>query len=254
VDTATGPLAVLAVDRALDEEPEIVEAAVVAARLAIENDQLHSELRAQLTQLQGATARLAQAAETERRRIERDLHDGAQQRLLAVSIALASAAQADRTTSPDAARQVFAAAGQQLHQAIHELRELARGIHPVILSQGGLAPALQALAARATVPVEVRCADDRYPEVVEAAAYYIVAEAVTNAMRHARASVIRVDVTTDGDEVVVEIVDDGVGGATMDAGSGLRGLADRATAVGGRLTVHSTPGRGTAVIARLPCA
>ena len=245
--------AVIVADPALTEESELLEAAVASARLALENESLHAEVLAQLSQLRAAAARILNAGEQERRRIERDLHDGAQQRLLAVSLKLASARQGMDDPRDAATRQLLAEAGAQLNEAVTELRELARGIHPVLLVQEGLAPALQALAERATVPVEVTCVERRFPEPIEATGYFIVGEALTNVMRHAKATRVRVDVQVLDSELAISINDDGVGGATADLGSGLRGLADRLAAIGGRLSLTSPSGGGTTLNATLPC-
>jgi signal transduction histidine kinase len=243
------PLAVLIADQAVSDEPRLVDAVVAAGRLTIENERLEAEVRSQLVQLRSAAARLVDAGEHERRRIERDLHDGAQQRLLALSLSLASARQQDA----GAQAEVLDRAGAELQQAITELRELARGIHPVLLAQGGLAAALQALAERSPLPVEVSCPRERWPEAVEATAYFVASEAVTNAMRYAHAGVVEIKVTTTGDMVCLSAADDGIGGAEQSRGSGLRGLADRVTALGGRLEVESGAG-GTTIKATLPCA
>jgi signal transduction histidine kinase len=192
------------------------------------------------------------AADAERRRLERNLHDGAQQRLVSLALDL-RAVEAHLTNDPDAARRKLASAREELALALEELRDLARGMHPAVLRHRGLGPALNALAARAPEPVRVAALPgERLPEPVEAAAYYVVAEALTNVSRHARATSVTVSVTRTGDRARIEVRDDGSGGADPGHGSGLRGLADRLEALGGRLELHSPPGAGTALIGELP--
>ncbi len=245
--------ALVVTDLAVSEESELLDAAVASARLALENESLHAEVLAQLSQLRAAAARILSAGEHERRRIERDLHDGAQQRLLAVSLKLASARQDMNDPRDAATRELLADVGVQLNEAVTELRELARGIHPVLLVHEGLASALQALAERAAVAVEVTCTERRFAEPIEATAYFIVGEALANVMRHAQATQVRVDVHIQDGHLVISVDDDGVGGAAPDLGSGLRGLADRLAAMDGRLSVTSPRGGGTTLIATLPC-
>ena len=253
VHGAEEPVAVLVHDAALAEEPELVDAVAAAARLALENQRLHAELRVQLDEVRASRARIVAAGDAERRRLERDLHDGAQQRLLALGIALqlARAELPERTASAD---ELLGDAEQELQEALHELRELARGIHPAILTDGGLTPALRTLAERTPIPVSVVATDRRLPPAVETASYFIVSEALANVVKHARASRAHVAVSADANNVVVEVEDDGVGGADVARGSGLRGLQDRVHALGGRLIVESKPGSGTSVRAELPCA
>jgi signal transduction histidine kinase len=197
-------------------------------------------------------ARITAAADHERRRLERDLHDGAQQRLVSLALVL-RAVEAQLVNDPEAARHQLAGAREELALALDELRDLARGIHPAVLRDRGLAPALDALAARAPVTVElVALPRERLPEPVETAAYYLVAEALTNVARHAGATVVTVGVTRTGDRVRVEVRDDGAGGADTGRGSGLRGLADRLEGLGGSLEVDSPPGAGTTLIGELP--
>jgi PAS domain S-box-containing protein len=203
-------------------------------------------------QLAASRARVVQAADAERRRLERNLHDGAQQRLVALAL-MVRLAERRLATDANASRELLAKASTEFEQALAELRELAQGLHPVILTERGLAPALSALAARAPVPVDLTIGlDDRLPEPVEVATYYVVAEALTNVAKYARASAARVSVERADGEVVVMVADDGIGGADGAAGSGLRGLADRVEALGGRLEVRSPAGAGTTVRARLP--
>ena len=197
-------------------------------------------------------ARVIAAADAERRRLERNLHDGAQQRLVSLALAL-RAVEAQLTTDPEAARRQLASAREELTLALEELRDLARGIHPAVLRQQGLGPALKVLAARTPVTVRVAALPgERLPEPVETAAYYLVAEALTNVARHAHASVATVSVTRTGERARIEVRDDGTGGADTRHGSGLRGLADRLEALGGCLELDSPPGAGTTLIGELP--
>jgi signal transduction histidine kinase len=251
----SGPLAVMMVDETVLQEPALLQAAGAMARLALENERLQAEVRSQLVQLRSTTARLVEAGQDARRRIERDLHDGAQQRLLALSMTLGQA-RARAAGSADSQIQAFLeTAAIDLQHAITELRELARGIHPMLLTQEGLGSALRALAERAPLPVLVSTFADRFPDTVEATVYFFPTEAVTNAGRHSRASVVKIDITVEDDELIVRARDDGVGGvdAAPPGGSGLVRLRDRVIAVGGRMTVSSPAGGGTTLMARLPC-
>jgi PAS domain S-box-containing protein len=203
-------------------------------------------------ELAASRRRIVAAGDAERRRLERNLHDGAQQRLVGLAVTL-RLAERRLDADPPAARALLHAAGAELEQALAELRELARGLHPAVLTERGLGPAIEALATRAPVPVEVRgTASERLPPGVEAAAYYVVAEALANVAKYAQASAVDVDVRPDDGQLVVTIADDGVGGADPSHGSGLRGLADRVEALGGRLEVRSPAGAGTTLCARLP--
>jgi PAS domain S-box-containing protein len=212
---------------------------------------LNAELHARLDELAASRARIVNAGDVERRRLERNLHDGAQQRLVTLSLSL-RVALAKLDADPAAARAALAQARDELAVALDELRELARGLHPAILSERGLRAAVETLADRAPVPVEAEIADERLPEPVEAAAYYLVAEALTNATKYARASSVRIRVAENDGIVIVEVSDDGVGGADPATGSGLRGLADRVEALGGSLEVVSPPGAGTSLRAEIP--
>jgi signal transduction histidine kinase len=193
------------------------------------------------------------AADQTRRRIERDLHDGAQQRLVSLALAL-RAAEAAVPPEQEQLRSELAQTAEGLTGVLEDLQEMSRGIHPAILSRGGLGPALKALARRSAIPVELDVrANGRLPEAVEAAAYYVVSEALTNAAKHANASVVHVAVDARGDEVVALTVrDDGVGGADPARGSGLIGLRDRVEALGGTMEVDSAAGRGTLLRVRIP--
>jgi signal transduction histidine kinase len=247
------PLAVLIHDRSLLEDPGLVQSVGAAVRMAVENERLRARLEEQLAEVRASRARIVAAADEERRRVERDLHDGAQQRLLTLSLALRVArSQASGREDPDL-QETLAGADEELRQALAEIRELARGIHPVVLSRAGLAAALRSLAERASVPVEITGApSDRYPAPVEAAVYFVVSEALANVGKHARASRAAVSVSTSDDVLRVEVSDDGVGAATTSGGSGLLGLRDRVSALGGWLRVDSPPGEGTTVSAEIP--
>jgi signal transduction histidine kinase len=212
-------------------------------------------LRASVAEVRASRARLVDAADAERRRVERDLHDGAQQRLVSLAMALRLAqVRLGEDADPELAA-TLQAASAELRQALAELRDLARGIHPAMLSEQGLRTALEALVMRTPLPVRIAaCPDGRLPERVEVAAYYPVAEALTNTLRHAHAARAAIDVRRCDTRLCVEVRDDGVGGACEAGGSGLRGLADRVAAAGGSLTVTSPRGEGTTLFAELPCA
>jgi signal transduction histidine kinase len=215
-----------------------------------ENVRLDAELRERLEELRESRARIVRAGDEERRRIERDLHDGAQQRLVSLALQLRLA----RSKASGEAAELLDEALEELAAATAELRELARGIHPAILSDRGLDAAVRALAARAPVPVEVRgIPEERLPAAVETAAYFVVAESLTNVARYAGAEHAEVAVARANGSVVVEVHDNGCGGADPASGSGLRGLADRVAALDGRLEVDSPAGAGTTVRARIPC-
>ena len=210
------------------------------------------QLQARVEALQASRDRAVDSAEAERRRIERDLHDGAQQRLVALAMDLGMA-RAKLETDPAAATALVGEAHEEAKRALAELRDLARGIHPAVLADRGLDAAISALAARSPVPVEVDVATGRLPGPVESAAYFVVAEALTNAAKHARAAEIGVRIARHRDLLIVEVIDDGVGGADPAKGTGLRGLADRVAAVDGRLAITSPPGGPTVIRAELPC-
>jgi PAS domain S-box-containing protein len=213
---------------------------------------LNAELHARLEDLAASRARIVTAGDVERRRLERNLHDGAQQRLVALSLTL-RLVRARLDSDPDAARAALAGADDELALALAELRELARGLHPAVLTDRGLRAAVETLASRAPVPVEIgEIPDGRLPEPVEAAAYYLIAEALTNVTKYAGASSVRVRVAATDSRVLVEVADDGVGGADPARGSGLRGLADRVEALGGSLEVLSPAGAGTSLRAEIP--
>jgi len=241
-------LAVLVYDPAVErEDPGRVAAVGSVARLALENERLAAQVRAQLEEVRASRTRIVEAQDAERRRIERDLHDGAQQRLVALAMRLDQA-----RASTSGASELIDATTVELLAAIREVRDLARGVHPPILTDAGLAAAIEALAERTPFPVAIEAPEQRYPAEVEAAAYFVVAEGLTNIARYAEASAARVVVRNDGQRLVVRVTDDGRGGADPGSGTGLRGLADRLAAIGGELTVTSEPGSGTTLQATLP--
>jgi len=238
-------------DAALDTGPELVQAAAAAAALALDNERLKADLRARVEELRVSRVRIVEAADAARRRLERDLHDGAQQQL--VSLALDLRLLKSRVRDTDAEPLVDGLA-EKLAVALGELRELARGIHPAILSDRGLGPAIEALASRVPVSVESEVdIDERLSEPIEAAAYFVVAEALTNIVKYAQATKARVSVRRRADVVTVVVDDDGVGGARIGAGTGLRGLQDRLAALDGSLSIDSPGGGGTRLRARIPC-
>jgi PAS domain S-box-containing protein len=211
-----------------------------------------TERERHLQEIRASRARLVEAQDAERRRLERNLHDGAQQRLVSLSLAL-RLAQAKLAADPEGAGDILGAAGDELTLALAELRELARGIHPAMLTDRGLGAAVESLATRAPVPIEVTAMpDERLPAPVEAAAFYVISEALANIGKYAQASVARISVTSVDGHAVVEIADDGVGGADLGRGTGLRGLVDRVEALDGRLEVESPVGEGTRIVAEIP--
>jgi signal transduction histidine kinase len=245
-------IATLVYDASLDDDPELVDAVCAAAGIALENERLHAETQARLAEVQASRERIVAAGDAERRRLERNLHDGAQQRLVALSLQLRLLQGRIRAEDPSA-QELASTASEQLAQSLQELRELARGIHPGVLNHG-LAAALESLATRSPVATTVSYdAEDRLPEPVELAAYFVASEALANVAKYAEATAVTVRVWHTGDRAVIEIADDGVGGADEAGGSGLRGLADRVAALDGRLHVVSPAGAGTVVTAELPC-
>jgi signal transduction histidine kinase len=210
------------------------------------------QLRARVDDLRDARQRIIAAADAERRRIERDLHDGAQQRLVAVALTL-GLAESQLESDPAGAARLIASAREEAQLAIKELRDLAHGIHPAVLSERGLVAAVEALATRAPVPVEVngRPAVPLDP-AVEAAAYYVTAEALTNVAKYAHANVASVEISVDDGRLCVEVRDDGRGGADLDSGTGLRGLRDRVDALDGEFELDSPAGVGTTVRVEIP--
>jgi signal transduction histidine kinase len=246
-------IAALVYDASLDDDPELVEAVSAAAAIALENEQLHAESDARMAELQASRERVITAGDTERRRLERNLHDGAQQRLVALAMQL-RLLQGQIRKDPSTAEALVTTATDELAQSLEELRELARGLHPAVLDHG-LEAALESLASRSPVPATVSYEAAGTPsEPVALAAYFVASEALTNVAKYAGATVAQVRVSRDARRLVVEVADDGVGGADAARGSGLRGLSDRVAALDGRLIVVSPPGQGTSVRAELPCA
>jgi signal transduction histidine kinase len=244
--------AVLIYDRSLDDDPELVEAVSGAAAIALENQQLHVEAEHQLAEVRASRERVIFAADAERRRIERNLHDGAQQRLVTLALQL-SLIERRIHHDPSSAERLLTSASGELALSLEELRELARGIHPAALDQG-LDVALEALARRSDVPTTVAYEPGpRLPEAVALAAYFVASEALANVAKYAHASAASVRLRRTETGASIEITDDGVGGADHARGSGLRGLADRVEALGGRLRVSSPHGAGTVITAELPC-
>jgi len=248
------PIAVLLHDPVLEHNAELVRSVCAAASLALENERLQAELRARLVELQASRARLVEATDVERRRIERDLHDGTQQRLVSIAMSL-GLLESKLPAQEPAARPLVREAREALALALEELRELTHGINPPLLTERGLPDALEQLCRRAALPTRLDTSlEKRLPDQIESAAYFVVSEALTNAAKHSHGSEITVIARHQGDKLTVEIDDDGIGGAVTAGGSGLRGLADRVEALGGRFTVSSPPGRGTTLRAEIPCA
>ena len=226
----------------------------IRTALTAENEQLTAELRAKVEELRASRARIVEAGYAERRRVERDLHDGAQQRLVALTMSL-RLVRSKLDSDPAGAAELLDEALGELGEATVELRELARGIHPAVLTDRGLGAALAGLADRSPVPVEIaETPAERLPTGVESATYFVIAEALTNVARYAKADGATVRVARRNGAVEIEVADDGVGGADPAAGSGLRGLEDRVAALDGELAIESPRGGGTRVRARIPCA
>jgi signal transduction histidine kinase len=249
------PLAAILHDPAVADDPELVAAVGAAVRLAVENDRLSEEVSAQLAEVRASRSRIVEAADAERRRVERNLHDGAQQRLVALGLALR---RAQSEIPPEAGPELTATLDEvsaQLRTALAELRDLAQGIHPAVLTEAGLAAALRSLAHDSNVPVSLRLGVlEALSPSVEASAYFVAAEALANVAKYAEASSVEITAEADDGQLRIEIADDGRGGADPRVGTGLRGLADRVAALGGRFDVLSPPGQGTRVVARIPIA
>ncbi|GIG91107.1 sensor histidine kinase [Plantactinospora endophytica] len=253
IDRGTEPIAILVHDRALAEEPELIEATCAAAGLALENERLTADLRARLRQLADSRLALLRAGEAERRRLERDLHDGVQQRLLAIPLTLGLAESVLRT-DPDRAVPLIAEARSGTLAILAELRALTQGLHPPLLTERGLPGAVRELAALSPVPLKLPDElPDRLPAEVETTAYYVVAEALANVTKHAAAATAELRLDRHDGRLVVEVRDDGRGGADPAGGTGLRGLADRVAVAGGSFELVSPAGGGTRVRAVLPC-
>ncbi|HEX2785885.1 MAG TPA: histidine kinase [Ilumatobacteraceae bacterium] len=245
-------VAVLLHDASLNDEPELLDSVVAAAGIALQNMRLQAELRARVGELAGSRARVIEAGQKERQRLERDLHDGAQQRLVALSLELSLLQEQlggdhDLTTRLDGAK-------RQIAVSLAELRDVAHGLHPAVVSGHGLVVALEELAAHSPVPIRLTIEiEGRLAEQIEVAAYYMVCESLTNIGKHAQATEAAITVAREAGSIVIEVVDDGVGGADTERGSGIRGLADRIEALGGRLQVWTPRGGGTRVRAEIPC-
>lgn len=245
-------VAALVHDPALLDEPELLDAVTAAAGIALENARLQAELRARLEELRGSRARIVDVGQTERKRLERNLHDGAQQRLIALSLELGllEDVQADPET-----RRRLDLARREIATSLEELRDVARGLHPAVVSGHGLEVALEQLVARAPIPVRLNVAvGSRLPERLEVAAFYLVSESLANIGKHAKATAAIVEIARTDGQVTVDVVDDGIGGADTELGSGLRGLADRVEALGGQLRIWSPKDGGTRLRAEMPCA
>jgi signal transduction histidine kinase len=239
-------------DASLDDDPELVEAVAAAAALALDDARLQAESEDRLAELRASRERIVAAGDAERRRLERNLHDGAQQRLVSVALQLRMLQR--RAGADPALAEQLQSVGDQLSESLEELRELARGIHPAVLNHG-LEAALGSLATRTSVPTTVAFESaERLPEQVELAAYFVACEALANVARYAQATEASVRVARRDGLAVIEIADDGIGGADEAAGTGLQGLADRVAALDGTLRILSPPGAGTVVTAELPCA
>ena len=252
VDNDGHHIAALVHDSALAHQPDLLEVVCAAANVALERERLQAELEARIVELQASRERIVSAGDAERRRLERNLHDGAQQRLVAIALQL-SLLKGRIQSDPATAEQLATSAGDELALSLAELRELARGIHPAVLEHG-LAAALDSLAARASVPTKVLFeASERLPEPVELAAYFVASEALANVAKYAHATTVSMRVWRTAAIANIEIADDGIGGADDTGGSGLRGLADRVEALEGHLRVSSPVGAGTVVTAELPC-
>jgi signal transduction histidine kinase len=252
IDRDGAHVAALIHDPALLDEPELLDGVTAAAGIALENGRLNAELRARLEELRGSRARIVEAAQNERQLLERNLHDGAQQRLIALSLDLSILK--GRIDGDSEARAGIDQARRQIAASLAELREISSGLHPAVVSGHGLPVALEQLAARSPVPVELEIeVEGRLPEPLEVAAYYVISESLTNIAKHAQARTARVEIVKDQGELVLEIVDDGIGGADSERGTGIRGLADRVESLDGRLRVWTPRGGGTRVRAEIPC-
>ena len=248
--------AVLVCDAGLELEPQLVRLTAAAASMALEHSRLQAEVQAQLELVRASRARIVEAGDTERRRLERDLHDGAQQRLVTLTLALGMARGRAAGVDPEL-ETLIESASKEAKEALTELRELARGIHPAVLTETGLAGAIQALAERSPVATTItEVPRERFPAVIEATAYFVVSEALANVAKHARASTAQVSIRRLPGRLAVQVSDDGIGGVQgtrPERGSGLAGLADRVASAGGVLRVDSPPGSGTRLEADIPC-
>jgi signal transduction histidine kinase len=243
-------LATVVHDPVLADRPDLLDSVIEAAGLAIEIARLRVEVRRRLAEVEESRTRIVTAGYEERRRLERDIHDGAQQRLVSIGLALRHV----QAQLPEGSREAgeLDTSVAEISQTIEELRELARGVRPAGLDDG-LAPALRALASRAPLPTQVDATEERFDDGLETAAYFVASEALANAAKHARATRVELTAVRRDGRLVVSVSDDGVGGARPSEGSGLAGMTDRVEALGGRLDVTSPPAGGTTVTAELPC-
>jgi signal transduction histidine kinase len=252
VGEGENPMAMLIHDPALDYETTLLGSVAAATSMLIHKAQLEVELRARVDELRGSRVRILEAEQQERRRLERDLHDGAQQRLLALSLALGEIE--TQVGNDERLREDVAAARAEVAASLSELRNLAHGIHPAALIDHGLAVAIESLATKSPFQVDVSTGSlDGVTRGAEVTAFYLVSEALANITKHAHATSATLETRVKDDVLMVTITDDGVGGANTKSGSGLRGLADRVEAVGGKLRIWSPPGRGTRIEAEIPC-
>jgi signal transduction histidine kinase len=244
------PIAVIIADPSLDRYRGLFDVAVRTSALALQTAQAQAAAaQAKLAEVHASRARIIEAAHAERQRIERDLHDGVQQRILGLAAQLSAAV---AKSGDPAARAAFAGAREGLKEILAELRELAHGIYPTVLTQSGLAAALEEVADRLPLPVRLAVPATRVPPPVEAAAYFVACEALANVVKHASASEVTLTVTVGESEVAMEITDNGVGGAGP-RGRGLANIADRVNALDGRLVIDSPPGAGTRLAVTIPC-
>jgi signal transduction histidine kinase len=253
LERAGKPLGLMVHDKALLENPHLMESTAAAVRMAVDNERLHRAVRDQLEEVRASRARIVEASDAERRRVERNLHDGAQQRLVSLAMSLRMARARAEAAGDTALSAELDRSSDDLDRAIAELRDLAQGIHPAVLTEEGLAAALEDLAERSPVRVTLSIPQARYPAAVEATAYFVASEALANVAKHSRASAARVRVSSEDETLIVEIADDGVGGADLSKGSGLRGLDDRLAALGGSFRVQRAAHGGTRVVAEIPC-
>lgn len=249
--SSTGePMAVIVTRQPIAGQHGLIDAAVAASSIALENAQLQVELQAQLAAVRAAQIRITEAGIRERHQMERDLHDGAQQRLLAVRMTLAAA---QATQTPDVLASLLTKAREEVGEALVELRDLARGLHPPLLSQGGLAPAVTAMTERMPLRSSVDLPHGRFPPTTELTAYYVISEGLANVVRHSGAEAVTIVGTSDEHKLVITLSDNGRGGADLAGGSGLAGLRDRVNAIGGTLRIDSPPGKGTTMTVGVPC-
>ncbi|MER6425732.1 histidine kinase [Streptomyces sp. NPDC001137] len=253
VEAGGAPVALIDLDSRLTDEPHLVQAALTAASLPLENAALHARAAVRLAEVAASRSRIVAADDSDRRRIERDLHDGPQQRLVALALRLRMA-QRQPAAGDRAAADVLGDAVAELRATVDELRELTRGILPPVLTDEGLAVALRTAAARLPIPVTLDVSPQRLAPGLEATVWFVACEGMTNAVKHAGAQTVSVQVRSDAATVRLLVRDDGVGGAVIAPGGGLQGLTDRVAAVGGRLRIHSPSGSGTTLEAELPCA